>query len=70
MYNEIKSGNLNNFNKTTFIFGAKAAPGYKRAKSIIKLINEVGKLIDNDPLVSSKSKLFLLATIMYPMLKN
>ena len=61
MYNEIKSGNLNNFNKTTFIFGAKAAPGYKRAKSIIKLINEVGKLIDNDPLVSSKIKVVFVS---------
>lgn len=32
-----------------FIFGAKSAPGYKRAKAIIKLINEVGRIVNSDP---------------------
>ena len=33
----------------TFIFGAKSAPGYRRAKGIIKYINEIGKLVNSDP---------------------
>mgnify|MGYP000984174394 FL=1 len=39
-----------------FIFGAKAASGYIRAKGIIKLINTIGELINNDPVVSKTLK--------------
>ncbi|WP_159718514.1 glycogen/starch/alpha-glucan phosphorylase [Actinomyces marmotae] len=39
-----------------FIFGAKAAPGYIRAKGIIKLINTIGELINNDPVISKTLK--------------
>ncbi len=49
IYNGIKDGTIIDFTPTTFIFGAKSAPGYKRAKAIIKYINEIGKLVSSDP---------------------
>ncbi|MDR1003076.1 MAG: glycogen/starch/alpha-glucan phosphorylase [Oscillospiraceae bacterium] len=48
IYFGIKDGTIKNFNPTAFIFGAKAAPGYYRAKGIIKFINEIGNLINSD----------------------
>ena len=56
LYFEIKEGTLKDFVPTTFIFGAKSAPGYARAKGIIKLINEIAKLIENDKEVSKYIK--------------
>lgn len=56
LYYEIKEGSLTVFEPTTFIFGAKSAPGYDRAKGIIKLINEVGKLIESDEQVNKLIK--------------
>ena len=41
IYFRIKEGKLPNWTPTTFIFGAKAAPGYARAKAIIKYITEI-----------------------------
>ncbi|MDE6678454.1 MAG: glycogen/starch/alpha-glucan phosphorylase [Ruminococcus sp.] len=49
IYYGIKDGSIKNFTPTTFIFGAKSAPGYKRAKAIIKYINEIAKIVSSDP---------------------
>lgn len=49
LYYEIKDGNIKDFTPTVFIFGAKAAPGYYRAKGIIKLINEIADIVNSDP---------------------
>lgn len=47
-YFRIKDGLLPDFTPTVYIFGGKAAPGYYRAKAVIKLINTVSELIAND----------------------
>lgn len=52
LYFEIKEGTLTDYTPTVFLFGAKAAPGYVRAKGIIKLCHEVSRLIAEDPVVS------------------
>lgn len=60
LYFEIKDGTISDFEPTTFIFGAKSAPGYARAKGIIKLINEVAKLIEKDEKVSKYIKVVFI----------
>ena len=49
IYFGIKDGSIKDFKPTTFIFGAKSAPGYRRAKAIIKYINEIGRIVSSDP---------------------
>ena len=49
IYYGIKDDSIKDFTPTTFIFGAKSAPGYRRAKAIIKLIGEIGRLVNSDP---------------------
>ncbi|HOC32558.1 MAG TPA: glycogen/starch/alpha-glucan phosphorylase [Ruminococcus flavefaciens] len=48
IYYGIKDGTITDFTPTTFIFGAKSAPGYRRAKAIIKFINEVARIVSSD----------------------
>jgi len=60
IYYGIKDGTITDFTPTTFIFGAKSAPGYRRAKAIIKYINEIAKLIDSDPDVKGLMKVIFV----------
>ena len=48
IYFGIKDGTITDFTPTTFIFGAKSAPGYRRAKAIIKLLGEIGTMVNSD----------------------
>lgn len=60
LYNELKSNPNMNFYPRTFIFGAKASAGYRRAKAIIKLINSVGDVINNDTSIGGKLKVVFI----------
>ncbi|WP_294393840.1 glycogen/starch/alpha-glucan phosphorylase [uncultured Clostridium sp.] len=56
LYYRVKENHALDIPKTTFIFGAKAFPGYRRAKGIVKFINEIANLIDSDEQASKKMK--------------
>ncbi|MDO4175137.1 MAG: glycogen/starch/alpha-glucan phosphorylase [Eubacteriales bacterium] len=60
IYYGLKDGSIKDFHPTTFIFGAKAAPGYARAKGIIKLINEIANLVENDGQVRDKIRVIFV----------
>ncbi len=60
LYNEIKEHPEMDFYPRTFIFGAKAAAGYRRAKLTIKLINNVAEVINNDASINGKIKVVFI----------
>ena len=60
LYIDIKENPTLDVQPQTFIFGAKAAPGYMMAKEIIKLICFISREIENDPIVSKKIKVVFL----------
>ena len=60
LYLDIKDNPNKDFQPQTFLFAAKAAPGYYHAKTIIRLIYCLGKEIENDPVVSKKLAVMFL----------
>ena len=60
LYNQIKEHPEKDFYPRTFIFGAKAAAGYMRAKLTIKLINSVADVVNNDASINGKLKVVFI----------
>lgn len=56
LYNRIKNGDTKNWTDRCVLIGGKAAPGYAMAKLIIKLINHVAEVVNNDPEVGGRLK--------------
>ncbi len=60
LYNRINKGSLNGWTDRCVLIGGKAAPGYAIAKRIIKLINSVADVVNNDPDVNGRLKVAFL----------
>ena len=60
LYNQLKEHPEMDVVKHTFIFGAKASAGYRRAKAIIKLINSVADVVNNDASIGGKIKVVFI----------
>ena len=60
IYFRLKDGSLTDFQPTVYLFGAKSAPGYARAKAVIRYINRIAKMINNDPDVADKLKVIFV----------
>lgn len=61
LYNRLKQGRANDTPPRTFIFSGKAAPSYSIAKLIIRLINGVAEVVNNDPDIRDRLKIVFLA---------
>ena len=60
LYNQLRDNPNMEFTPQTFLFGAKAAPGYHVAKDIIQLINSLSNQINNDPICKDKLQVVFL----------
>jgi starch phosphorylase len=60
IYDQLKSGQLKDLPPVAFIFGAKAAPGYDRAKAIIHWINMIAEKVNNDPETKDRLKVVFI----------
>ncbi len=60
LYNKLKENPNMDMYPRTFIFGAKASAGYRRAKAIIKLINSVANVINNDESIAGRIKVVFI----------
>ncbi len=60
LYNRLRKNPNMAWTPQTFIFGAKAAPGYEMAKLIIKLINNIANVVNNDPAIGDRLKVYFL----------
>ena len=74
LYNRIKADPDLDITPRLFVFGGKAAPGYFMAKRMIKLITSVGEVVNNDPEVRDRLKVFFIPNynvkighVVYPM---
>lgn len=61
IYFGLKDGRISNFYPTVFLFGAKAAPGYYRAKGVIKYIHEIAKLVNHDEEIKDRLQVLFVA---------
>jgi starch phosphorylase len=59
-YLRLKNDPARDFVPRTYLFGGKAAPGYHMAKLIIKLINSIGSIVNSDPEVAGRLKVFFM----------
>ena len=61
LYNQLRENPKQTFQARTFLFGGKAAPGYHMAKQIIRLINDVARTVNQDPVVGDRLKVLFVA---------